>query len=48
MAVKKEVVEKEEFPKVLVITSDDNVQEVTVRNEIQEAAFKNAGFKEKV
>lgn len=47
MAVKKEVAEKEEFPKVLVITSDEKEREVTVRNEIQEAAFKNAGFKEK-
>lgn len=49
MAAKKEVVEVEEneFPKVLVVTVDGKENTVTVRNDIQEAAFKNAGFKEK-
>lgn len=37
-------VEKEEYPKTFVA---ENGGEVVARNDVQEAAFKNAGLKEK-
>lgn len=44
MATAKKEVEKEEYPKAFIA---ENGEEVTARNEIQAAAFKNVGLKEK-
>lgn len=40
----KQAVEKEEYPKTFVA---ENGETVVARNDIQAAAFKNAGLKEK-
>lgn len=40
----KQAVEKEEFPKVFVA---ENGEEIIASNDVQEAAFKNAGLKVK-